>query len=1316
MTMDEREYPPIIERTLWYLHKGQRATLRQADLIARTEPLVILGEAGMGKSHLLRRLAELSDYSFCTARQLVGRANPRSLLGSAAVLVIDGLDEISAGHEGDAVDQVLRKLGELDYPRFVMSCRVADWRSATGTEAIREQYSSHPIEFHLEPMSEDDALIFLAATLGADQAAEVIRHLDLRGLSALLGNPQTLELVKQVAEAGSLPESKADLFQRATDLLQLEIKPLKSERLPAAVDALDAVGAAFAAMILTGHEAIGRSVSIARLDGDLPVQDVARFPGGASIGVMLDTRLFKALAPDRFGYLHRRIGEFLGAQWLAKQVRSSKARRRLLKLFHGHGLVPSSLRGIHAWLARDPSLALSVIEADPMGVIEYGDADSFTAGESRKLLSCLRDVAVANPFHYDWGFPSARSLFQLDLLPTIRQEITSSDAPFALRRYLIRSAKFSMAVRSLESELDKIVLDTNEVYGIRSDAADSLVGHVADDYWRSTIRRLTAAGDEDSARLGVEILGDIGCHFVDSRSIVELVMAAVAAESRVAGVLYPLEVKLPDDRLDGLLDGLSDAALKLEGVGGDQPWFESLTNFFYTLLIRRLELGNLNASNVWAWLMPFDVTVGYPGDARKAVNQWFVKNLECRRSIQRLVVLDQSAGHDIWDQIYKLARRSPGLRLSPSDIAALLETLDPNNHSDERWRELVRLAPLDADVIAAARPFLLSRPELAAWMHEIANPPLEQWQLDDAERNRKWKEDKESRAEEARSYSLQRINEIRSGVLDFLIAPAEAYMNRYSDLNRDVDPNTRVVQWLGEEVAGAVREGLEAHLFNSQLGESAKEIGEIRGSNKFLRKWLVTAAALAERIVTGKGFVDISDDRLLEGFCILRGSGFNDLVRVNELEESIEAELSRRGLYRTAAIFLLEPQLTARCENVSGLYQLMRHSADADVVVELALRWLEKFDDLPVNVEEELLGRVLHSSRVDELRDLVVARERIPDGVRTRVWQAIGLIVDFDRVVNRLNELDIDPELIWTLRDLGMTRNRGTIFDPFFGPHQLEWIVSKFRLHWPVVPFPSGGSTGDKNQWDASQYLSSLLGKLGGDHSDQAVSALTRLKDAPTDGYTEVIRSIASEQARLRVEARYVAPSLEAIEAVVCDMPPKTMSDLQAVVLEELAILQSKIKSDDVESWRGFLADNGAPYGEERCRDHLLGILRQSFSGIEYFPETHVGGDKEVDVTCSSGGLRLPIEIKGQWHKQLWNAADSQLDRLYAIDWKAERRGIYLVLWFGSDVDENKRLTGSGRGKANPKTPQDLLVALISCSEAAREGRVSIVVLDLERQ
>lgn len=106
---------------------------------------------------------------------------------------------------------------------------------------------------------------------------------------------------------------------------------------------------------------------------------------------------------------------------------------------------------------------------------------------------------------------------------------------------------------------------------------------------------------------------------------------------------------------------------------------------------------------------------------------------------------------------------------------------------------------------------------------------------------------------------------------------------------------------------------------------------------------------------------------------------------------------------------------------------------------------------------------------------------------------------------------------------------------------------------------------------------------------------------------------------------------------------------------------------------------------------------------------------KRADIGTTFIGMRLPIEVKGQWHSQMWTAADQQLDRLYATDHAADHRGIYLVLWVGYNVHKLK-LPQARDGHTRLQSAEELRKDLVHTSRAAREGRISIVVLDIERQ
>ena len=85
-----------------------------------------------------------------------------------------------------------------------------------------------------------------------------------------------------------------------------------------------------------------------------------------------------------------------------------------MQLFHAQKLVPASLRGLHAWLARDPRLADPVIAADPVGVIEYGDADTLTSQQSRAMLTALQRVAGENQAFW---MPGARARALVSSVP-----------------------------------------------------------------------------------------------------------------------------------------------------------------------------------------------------------------------------------------------------------------------------------------------------------------------------------------------------------------------------------------------------------------------------------------------------------------------------------------------------------------------------------------------------------------------------------------------------------------------------------------------------------------------------------------------------------------------------------------------------------------------------------------------------------------------------------------------------------------------------------------------------------------------------------
>lgn len=1327
-----------LRRKLTYLGaNGEERTEDQDALVARAEPLVILGEAGMGKTTLLRALGEQIGRKPCTARQLINAPDPAAFLGDGDVLLIDALDEYAAAGEGDAVDRVLGRLGALGFPRFILSCRAADWRSATALRGIAEQYDAAPLELHLRPFDDEDARAFLAAMM-PDRADEIVRHFRSRGLSDLLGNPQTLKMIADIANDGPLPDTIGEIFARSIDKMRHEHRDEKAttplaQAPPEAV--LDAVGAGFAALILTGSDALSRLAVAGVAPGDLHVSTVSALPDAACVGDFVGSRLWRPEGPDRFTFVHKRIGEYLGARWLAKHATTPGRRARLLARFRERGLVPASLRGLHAWLARSPALAIDIIEADPMGVVEYGDADTLTAEQGRALLRALEALSRDNPRFRGWGGYSLRGVVREELRDDVSRLLTAPDTAFALRTILLHAIKGSPIAVSLADDLRAMLLDPNAVFAERSGAGEALAAldTVAD--WPAIIEGLRCLADEDSVRLAVELLDDAGFERFGDGQIVETVFAQVGAslcevpwinEHRsIAGLLRGVEKRLPDDRLDGVLGTIAQYAAVLHDRDNATRDHGSLTDLTFSLIARRIALGAVDPLRLWSWLEPFDGGLGYRREAGEVIGAYLRAEHDVRRAIQRHVLFDQPGDKTVWERAWRLERRSPALSVSldPQDLITLLSILGtpdaPTEVQVEMWRDLVRMAgrgpEQGVEVRAAARPFLRARGDLLTWLDALDEPHKPDWLIKQEARHKDAERKRRARWAAHRREFSDKIDELRAGEWQHVLPPAQCYLRLFSDMGENLPAHERVAEWLGTELQDAAFQGFEAFLHADPPLSTATDIADSHADSKRWNAASIIVAALAER-VRGRGLSDLSDERLQAGLLEIRQTHMEDHAKIDGITDAIEAELRRRGDAWVGYWRLqVEPQLVRRRTHIDGMYGLMRGEADAKLATSLAAEWLARFPDMPAEPEQEMIDRLLAAGRFDVLRDVGATRRAADFGDKDeprRNWDAIELLTNFGAARARIGDAP-ERELLWHLRErLGeRRRDQDGGSRVALGVDQMAWMVRVFRSPWPALGRPGSVTVGDTNPWDATEYLNGLIGRLGDDPSDAAMAGLRALRDAPADGYTETIRSVAAEQARKRAEVDYRPPSLSEIAAILTEGPPTDAADLQAVMVTALNVAQARLRGDPLDWYKGFYTEAGTHRDENDCRHELLKMLDGRVSGVEFRPESHLGDDKRVDIECSVGaGLMLPIEVKGQWHLKLWDAADVQLDHLYVNDRRAER-GIYLILWFGADTTRMP----TGQGAARPATPDDLRAMLSAQSRAVRDGRVAIYVLDLTR-
>ena len=1317
---------------------GKIFELNQSDLFGRLEPIVVLGDAGMGKTTLLEEIGEKVGYRFVHARRLVRSHDPSKLLGDATTFVIDALDELAVQAEGDAVDAVLASLEKAGSPNFILACRVADWRSATSTQAVVDSYGADPLELFLEPIFRDEARTLLSQDIGDDRAETVLSHFEKNGLEGLFGNPQTLKLIRAVAGNDELPSSRASLFELSSKKMWAEHSQTKAKSSLSQLsesEALNAAGSAFSSLILTGKRAVSRLPALAIDEDDLPIAEISMIASKDDLHAVLESRLLTSNVegnPDRFSYTHRSVGEFLAARWLAQGADTDRKRRRLLKLFHGHGLVPASLRGIHAWLAQDARLASKVITADPMGVVEYGDTDCLSDEHARNLLKSLLELGDRDPQYFDFDKThSLRGIAKPSLCLEIKELIVTPSTPFSLRAMLLHSVSGSTVATMLAATLEELVLDPEVTFYERRIAGNALIDlPMADVEWNNVFSKLHDLADENSLRLAIELLPGMGFVGLTDSQIVELITAfcglSVCAYPRrkqknISGVLWGLEKKLPNERIEPVLNILSEYLNAL--LGDDFDLFEDsdIINVVYVLTARRVALENVDPLRLWGWLSSYGDRRGFRDESQKAISDWLHKNEDARRRIQRFVLLEQAGPKTVWMRGWRLNDLLNGLYPNEADIIELLGFLHPLTEAPgDRWKDLVRLCPHDEErgtnVRNAAAPFAEEQ-QGREFLERLANPEVPEWQIEQDKRDRKREKKKQKLWAEHRANFHKHIDDLRGGKYGEVVNTAKAYLKLFSDMGNDLPAHERIEEWLGPELQEAAFQGFEAYLSNEKSTPTARDIAD---SYVESRRWdaaCIFVAAVAERVRNQISLDDLPDDRLLGVLLEVRFTHILDHAGIDEVSNALEhAVKDRSGLWEEFWRLRIEPQLKAKKEHVDGLYEIARGTDEADMAVALAIEWLERFPEMNHRAQVELIDCLIAAGEFDTLRKYADKQRAsgISDEECSSDWDAVALLVDFEKVHDQLGKTrGCGPDFLWHLRSrLGRRHDEGS--PAALSPSQLSWIIRNFRTMWPNVPHPPGSTSGDANPWDAAQYIVALINRLGGLTSNEAITALSVLRDEPADSYTDHLKRAFSEQAQKVVEEVYKPPTIAELASVLGDGRPNSMGQLQAVMLEELTEAQRKIRSHPADWYRDFFS-NGIPKDEEECRDTLLKIFGDYPYGILCEPEGHLADDKRSDIRCTIDQLMLPIEIKGQWHKDLWHAADTQLDKLYSNDWRAHSKGIYLVVWFGDNVPKNKKLQSPGKGRIRPTTADGLRLALIENSVVAKQGGIEVVVLDLVR-
>ena len=1310
-----------------------------------TQPnIVLLGDPGAGKSHTFRELAAAYGGRYLAARAFL----TLPVRNTGEVLLIDGLDERRGGRgDRDTVDALAAKLIEADPAAVRISCRVADWLGKGDLVSLEPFFEGRGgmVVLALEALTLGERRAVLTDNgMSQAEAEALLREAEERGLAEFLDNPQNLLLLRRAVQSGAWPATRRDLFEMATRLMLREANSERARtgsgvytgeelRLPA--------GAALAARLISDIEAI----SLADQDGTetIPSYRTLQFFEPAKTIAALGRRVFAAgPVPESVDYVHRTTAEYLGAAWLAQAVRAGLPIGRVVALVGVDGHPAPELRGLHAWLAVHlPEHAERLIDADPYGVLTYGDAASLSQTLCARLVGALGRLSRTDPWFRsgNYGSPAIAGLARADMVDEFRAVLRSPDAGFGVRGIVVEAAALGVPLPALRDDLARVLETGTLPYAERLYALTALL-RLGDEGKASVLHACrTVIGTElASLRLRAEAIGRLyGDPFgpADVARLMDDILSSV--DDADVGVLWKLPSRLPLADLPAVLDAVQTPA-RDAGVDRRNVW--EVAAFFDRALLRGLESpGVLDSGRMLAWLRKRQAFADAYSTSNRVELRAALRSHPERLEGMLAHFLETFVPDD--HRWYKLSRfrEAAFFEIGPDQlIEGMLTAMvaEPAGSARELffYEAALSLSYQTGDDSARAfdRVYGLAddRNDLAAVRARSVSSDVPEGRFENRMQRVTRDAEQTNDPDRLRRDFARDAAAIASGAhLNGLIWAARVYLGIFNDVDRAAAPEARFIPMLGDTLAGMALDGLVAALGRIDV-PSLQDVVDLAVQRQHMNTWHIYIAGLNERFRRTSSLEGVPDD-------LLRAMLAFDLTQ--PVPEQYEGTITwmqhpwkqillseRPGLVREAYEAVARAKLSHGEQHPDGMRELLTHEALAPLRQDAVLDLLRDFPNANTFPLHELLMAALGMPSAHApllaLADRVLSGAMPVDQPQRDLWLVTAWLLAPDQYGAELERTaDSRPAIVFDLRDFtGYSRNEAAP-GPTLSLEQIEFLIRLAGSLYPPTGYPSGGWGGDRNAWDAADYVRGLVNGLSANATQAATDALSRLEsDAVLAAYRpEIQHALANQRARRR-EAEYDRPDWPRTVRALDNKQPATVADLHAVLVEHLDDMRKRIHTENTDIYRMFWNLDGhgrlvSPRPEEACRDDLITLLRQRLAplGISLEPEGHMAGDRRADISAVMPARKILCEIKRDYHPDVWTAPDGQLERFYTHDPEALGFGIYLVFWFGDGRPSAIPLPPDGQ--LRPMSAAEMEAMLRARLPADRAARTAIIVIDVTK-
>jgi len=1018
---------------------------------------------------------------------------------------------------------------------------------------------------------------------------------------------------------------------------------------------------------------------------------------------------------------------------LAAQVRGGLPFGRVAALIGVDGHPATELRGLHAWLAVHlPEYADQLIEADPYGVLTYGDAASLSPSACACLVRALDKLSKSNPWFRsgNWRARPIGALARSDTVNEFRAVLNNPNAGFGVRSVVVDALSLGTPIPEMLPDLAAILARQAVPIAERLHALVALLrlGDLGKEAIRTAFQSQLGKTVND-LRPRAEIIERLYGDPYGPSDVIAVVNDTLEAEDRtVTNMLWSLADNMPLPDLPAVLDGIN-------GPNGKEPGFEA-GNFYSRILVRAWRAPDgFDPGRALSWLNKRLVLKGAYGETRaRNLRLAMSETPERLRAVAdhflRTIPMD-----DQWWLALHRFREAIRFQLSSDELLDLtVEHFGREGDGSDRQLFLYEAGfilsyqaeqPHGAEVFEHLFNLADGKPQLQGIRTRVTATKLPDGYFGMLSHR---PERDEGNIERLRKHFERDADQIRSGAhLGWLRHIGLIYWARFSDVDRGHTPRERLVATLSKANAEKAVAGLRASLSRNDVPSFA-EVLTLAEQHQHYDWWYALTAGICEQWETGSG-LDAVPEELLKALL-----AFNLTNPVSTYRDGSEQRLvhpwrtalveQRPELARDVFLSIARVRLSKDEQIIDGLTELLNEPALRPFRKTVALELLRDFPGANTFRLAELLDAVAGMSEA-HTQFLAFVPQVLTGAIAAPERQRDLWLVTAYRLSPAQYEAQIESRaqaytgLVFDLRDhSGVARDRQTGEGSLPLP-MLEFMARLTGTLFPETPHPSNVWSGNTNAWDASEHFRTLTNVISASPSQAATDALVRLEaDPQLASYKPHILYTLANQRQQRRDVEYDRPDWPEAVAALANGPPATVADLHALLIAQLRDLAHRIARANTDIYKQFWnIDHYArpmdPRPEEACRDNLVTLLKPYLLplGITVEPEGHMVADKRADISAAMPARKILCELKRDYHAEVWTALMGQLERFYAHDPEAKGFGVYCVFWFG-----NKRprpIPTPPNGMESPQSAAGMEAMLKGRVPANMRDRLVVIVIDV---